>query len=159
MNPYLRRIRWRLAWMSALCLLMAIGGFILTQWVYSLSDDQCSWTVKDGRIVISEILPGGVAEEAGLLEGDQLLSIQGHRIPGTAEGTLEAQTLINSKAEGTILSYAVQRKGRILYLPVRLVKYLDLSRVVGLTAGLLAWILGLLVVISAPERKSSRHFF
>ena len=159
MNPYLRRIRWRLAWMSALCLLLAIGGFIVTQWVYSFSDDQCTWRVANGRVVISEILPGGVAEEAGILEGDQLLSIQGHRIPGTLEGIREAQNLINSKSEGTVLSYAVQRKDRVLYLPVRLVKPLDWSRLVNLITGLLAWVLGLIVVISAPERKSSRHFF
>ncbi|MBS1785274.1 MAG: SpoIIE family protein phosphatase [Acidobacteria bacterium] len=159
MNPYLRRIRWRLGWMSALCLLVAIGGFILTQWVYSFSDDQCSWKVIKGRVIISEILPGGVAEEAGLLEGDQLLSIQGHKIAGSQQGTREAQDLINSKTEGTVLSYAVQRKDRVLYLPVRLVKPMDWSRVVGLTTALLAWLLGLLVVISAPERKSSRHFF
>ncbi|HXC17639.1 MAG TPA: SpoIIE family protein phosphatase [Holophagaceae bacterium] len=159
MNPYLRRIRWRLGWMSALCLLVAIGGFVLTQWVYSFSDDQCSWKVVNGRVVISEILPGGVAEEAGILEGDQLISIQGHRIAGSEQGTREAQDLINSKPEGTVLSYAVQRKDRVLYLPVRLVKPMDWSRVVVLVTGLLAWILGLLVVISAPERKSSRHFF
>ncbi len=159
MNPYLRRIRWRLGWMSALCLLVAIGGFILTQWVYSFSDDQCSWKVIKGRVIISEILPGGVAEEAGLLEGDQLLSIQGHRIEGTVQGTRDAQDLINSKTEGTVLSYAVQRKDRILYLPVRLVKPMDWTRVVGLITAFLAWLLGLLVVISAPERKSSRHFF
>lgn len=159
MNPYLRRIRWRLGWMSALCLVMAIGGFILTQWVYSFSDDQCSWKVENGRVVISEILPGGVAEEAGILEGDQLISIQGHRVAGTLEGTREAQDLINAKSEGTVLSYAVQRKDRVLYLPVRLVKPLDWSRMVVLVTALLAWVLGLLVVISAPERKSSRHFF
>ena len=159
MNPFLRRIRWRLTWISAICLVMAIGGFVLTQWVYSFSDDQCTWSVKDGRVVISEILPGGVAEQAGILEGDQLISIQGHRIPGSVEGTTEAQNLINSKTEGTVLSYAVERKGRMLYLPVRLVKPMDWSRVVALITALIAWILGLLVVISAPERKSSRHFF
>lgn len=159
MNPYLRRIRWRLGWMSVLCLALAIGGFIMTQWVYGFSDDQCTWKVVKGKVIISEILPGGVAEEAGLLEGDQLISIQGHRIEGSIQGTREAQDLINSKAEGTVLSYAVQRKDRTLYLPVRLVKPMDWSRVVGLTTALLAWLLGLLVVISAPERKSSRHFF
>ena len=159
MNPYLRRIRWRLAWMSALCLAVAIGGFVITQFVYSFSDDQCSWTLKDGKVVITEILPNGVAEEAGLLEGDQLLSIQGHRISGTLQGTREAQNLINSKSEGTVLSYAVQRKDRVLYLPVRLVKPLDKGRLVGLITGLLTWLVGLLVVVSSPERKSSRHFF
>ncbi|HEU4952400.1 MAG TPA: SpoIIE family protein phosphatase [Holophagaceae bacterium] len=159
MNPYLRRIRWRLVWISAICLLLSVGGFVATQWVYSTSDDQCSWTLQEGKVVITEILPGGVAEEAGLLEGDQLLSIQGHRVPATAEGTQEAQALINAKSEGTVLSYAVSRKGKILYLPVRLVKFMDWSRVVQLVTGLLAWLLGLLVVVSTPERKTSRHFF
>ncbi|HTL98511.1 MAG TPA: SpoIIE family protein phosphatase [Holophagaceae bacterium] len=159
MNPYLRRIRWRLLWMSVLCLVMAIGGFVLTQWVYSFSDDQCTWRVQNGKIIIAEILPEGVAEEAGLLEGDQLLSIQGHRLAGSDQGTREAQDLINSKSEGTVLSYAVQRKDRVLYLPVRLVKPINRTSVLGLATGLLTWLLGLLVVASAPERKSSRHFF
>ncbi|MBS1766511.1 MAG: PDZ domain-containing protein, partial [Acidobacteria bacterium] len=159
MNPYLRRIRWRLLWMSVLCLTMAIGGYVLTQWVYSYSDDQCTWRVVKGQVRILEILPNGVAEEAGLLEGDELLSIQGHPVKGTQASLGEAQALINSKPEGTVLSYAVRRGERTLYLPVRLVKPVNLAKIVNLVSGLIAWLLGLLVVISSPERKTSRHFF
>jgi len=159
MNPYLKRIRWRLLWLSFACLTLALGSFALNQWVYAGSDDQCSWRVENGKIVIREILPDGVAEDAGLLEGDELVKIQGRAYEPTEEGTLKAQRFINGKPEGTILIYSVNRQGHQILLPVRLVKPLDRMQLALLANGLLAWAIGLLVVISAPERKSSRHFF
>ena len=159
MNPYLKRIRWRLLWISLVCLTLALGAFALNQWVYAGSDDQCSWVVEKGKIVIREILPDGVAEEAGLLEGDELVKIQGRAYEPTLEGTLKAQRFINGKPEGTILIYTVKRQGRQILLPVRLVKPLDWVQVALLANGVLAWAISLLVVLSAPERKSSRHFF
>ncbi len=44
-------------------------------------------------------------------------------------------------------------------LPIRLVKPLDLQQLALLLNGILAWAIALLVVLSAPERKTSRHFF
>jgi serine phosphatase RsbU (regulator of sigma subunit) len=159
MNPYLKRIRGRLLWISFVCLTLSLGSFALNQWVYAVSDDQCSWRVENGRIVIREILPDGVAEEAGLLEGDELVKIQGRAYEPTQEGMLKAQRFINGKPEGTILIYSVKRQDRQILLPVRLVKPLDWVQLALLANGILAWAVGLLVVISAPERKSSRHFF
>jgi len=159
MNPYLKRIRWRLLWISFACLTLALGSFALNQWVYAGSDDQCSWVVEKGKIVIREILPDGVAEEAGLLEGDELIKIQGRAYEATLEGTLKAQRFINGKPDGAILIYTVKRQGRQILLPVRLVKPLDCVQLALLANGILAWAVGLLVVLSAPERKSSRHFF
>ncbi|WP_243315760.1 SpoIIE family protein phosphatase [Geothrix paludis] len=159
MNPYLKRIRWRLLWISFACLVLALGSFGLNQWVYAPSDDQCSWIVENGKIVIREILPDGVAEEAGLLEGDELLKIQGRAFEPTVEGTLKAQRFINAKSQGTILIYTVKRQGRAILLPIRLVKPLDLEQVALLLNGILAWAISLLVVLSAPERKTARHFF
>ncbi len=159
MNPYLKRIRWRLIWISLVCIGLALGSFGLNQWVYAGSDDQCSWVVENGKIVIREILPDGVAEQAGLLEGDELLKIQGRAYEPTLEGTLKAQAFINGKPEGAWLIYTVKRQGRQILLPVKLVKPLDLVQLALLANGLLAWAISLLVVFSAPERKSSRHFF
>ena len=159
MNPYLKRIRWRLLWISLISLTLALGSFALNQWVYAGSDDQCSWVVENGKIVIREILPEGVAEEAGLLEGDELVKIQGRAYEPNVEGTLRAQRFINSKTEGTILIYTVKRQGRQILIPIRLVKPLDLTQLALLANGILAWAISLLVVISAPERKSARHFF
>ena len=159
MNPYLKRIRWRLLWISFACLTLALGSYALNQWVFAQSDDQCSWVVEKGRVVIREILPDGVAEEAGLLEGDELVKIQGRAYEPTVEGTLKAQRYINGKPEGTILIYTVKRQGRQILIPIRLVKPLDLVQLALLANGILAWAISLLVVLSAPERKSSRHFF
>jgi serine phosphatase RsbU (regulator of sigma subunit) len=159
MNPYLKRIRWRLIWISLISLTLTLGTVALNQWVYAGSDDQCSWMVEDGKIVIREVLPEGVAEEAGLLEGDELIKIQGHSYEPTLEGTQKAQQFINGKSEGTYLIYTVKRQGRQIHIPVRLVKPLDLVQLALLANGLLAWAVSLLVVISAPERKTSRHFF
>ena len=159
MNPYLKRIRWRLLWVSFACLSLAVGSFALNQWVYAPSDDQCSWVVENGKIVIREVLPEGVAEEAGLLDGDELVKIQGRAYEGTPEGTNLAQRFINGKSEGTILIYTVKRQGRQILIPIRLVKPLDLQQLALLANGIIAWALSLLVVLSAPERKSSRHFF
>ena len=159
MNPYLKRIRWRLLWISLVCLTLALGTFALNQWVYAASDDQCSWNLENGKIVIREILPDGVAEEAGLLEGDELLKIQGKAYEPTPEGTAKAQRFINEKPEGAYLLYTVKRQGRQISVPLRLVKPLDLFQLALLINGIIAWALSLLVVLSAPERKSSRHFF
>ncbi len=163
MSPELKRIRWRLLFLSLIALVLSLGTFYATQGPYAFSDDQCTWRVEKGRIMIREILPGGVAEEAGLLEGDQLVAIQGKTFKGNAQGVREAQSLINARTEGTVLVYtvirAVEGQPQTLYLPLRLVKPLDMGRLIQMATGLLFWMLGLLVVASSPQRKVSRLFF
>lgn len=163
MSPDLKRIRWRLILLSLVALVLSLGTFYATQGPYAFSDDQCTWKVEQGRIMIREILPGGVAEEAGLLEGDQLVAIQGKVFKGNGAGVREAQSLINARTEGTVLVYTVIRRiegqDQTLYLPLRLVKPLDVGRLIQMATGLLFWMLGLLVVASSPQRKVSRLFF
>jgi serine phosphatase RsbU (regulator of sigma subunit) len=159
MNPFLTRIRGRLIWLSLLSLGLAIVSFVLGQWVFSRTDDQCTWKPVGGKVRIYDILPEGVAEEAGLLEGDELLAIQGRKVKSTPLGLSEAQALIDSKEEGTVLSYTIRREGEVLQVPVRLVKQNNSLQLALLINGLIFWAVGLLVVLSTPERKSSRHFF
>ena len=163
----LRPIRWRLVLTSLLGLVFALGAFYLNQWVYAFSDDECWWkleAVKVGKIqvqkvIIKEVLPDGVAEQAGILDGDELLEIQGNKVVATPAGLTAAQRIINSKAEGRIVVYKVRRQGQDLWLPVRLVKPFDRDQTVRLLAGLMYWAIGLLVVVSSPQRKTSRHFY
>lgn len=176
MSPTLRRIRWRLVWTSVIALALSLGSFYLNQWVYSSSDDQCTWVretqkvtefgkkVVRKRAVIREILPNGVAEDAGLLEGDELLMIQGKKVDPDRLAT-DAQTFINAQPEGRILVYVVRRydpdkkEYRILPLPVRITKPFLPTPLIVLLSGIIAWGLGLLVVVSAPQRKIARHFY
>ena len=157
MSPSLRAIRWRLIWTSILALVLALGSFYLNQWVFASSDDQCVWKVKDHHVVIQEVLPEGTAENAGLLEGDELLFIHGRRV--SYQDLDKALRFVNSQPEGRILIYTVRREGRILRLPVKLVQPFNITSIIVLLTGLVAWATGLLVVISSPARKSARHLF
>jgi serine phosphatase RsbU (regulator of sigma subunit) len=157
LSPSLRAIRWRLILTSILALVLALGAFYLNQWVYAASDDQCVWRVQDRQVRIQELLPNGAAENAGLLEGDELLLIHGRKVTVQAVDSIER--FINSQPEGRILVYTVKRDGRILRLPVKLVKPFDITSLVLLLTALTAWATGLLVVISSPSRKSARHFY
>ncbi len=175
MSPSLRRIQWRLIWTSVIALVLSLGSFYLHQWVFSFSDDQCTWVVETERTtehgkkvvrkraVIKEILPDGVAEKAGLLEGDELLSVQGKKV--IPDRLAEIQVLVNDQPEGRILVYVVRRfdydkkEYRILPMPVRVTKPFHATPVIILASGLLAWALGLLVVVSSPQRKIARHFY
>ena len=164
----IRPIRWRITWTSLLVLVLALGSFYLNQWTYAYSDDECWWKLEPvavgqgggaNRIVIREVLPDGVAEQAGILDGDDLVAIQGRKVAATGDGLTAAQRQINSMPEGRILVYTVQRGPETLHLPVRLVKPFDRAHLMRLITGLLFWALGLLVVLSSPQRKTSRHFY
>lgn len=171
MSPSLARIRWRLIWISLVALTLAIGSFWLGQFRYAKSDDQCFWKLETRKVmvngiartrssvVILEIVPFGKAEEATLLEGDELVEIDRRKVEPTADGLTKAQEYINSKAEGRVLMYTVRRDGRILHLPIALAKPLDKAFIIALLTGFVAWAIGLLVVVSTPQRKIARHFF
>lgn len=149
--------------MSGIALLLSLGTFYLNQWVYSYSDDQCFWKVQGNKVLIVEILPNGVAEAANLLEGDELIQIQGRKV--SPRTLLRAQVFINSQPDQRVLAYTVRRwdpeagEYRTLVLPVKMVKPFNWVPFSVLITGLVAWGLGLLVVVSSPQRKIARHFF
>ncbi|HLO68272.1 MAG TPA: SpoIIE family protein phosphatase [Holophaga sp.] len=157
MSPSLRSIRWKLVLTSVFALVMALGSFWLNNWVYVPSDDQCTWRPVGKRVVIAEILPNGESELAGLLDGDELLSIHGRKVD--VRHLADAQRFINAQPEGRFLVYTVLREGRILRLPVKMVKSFDRTSLLVLISGLAAWAMGLLVVVSSPSRKIARHFY
>ncbi len=140
-----------------LALALAIASFALSQWVYASSDDQCFWKAEGSKVRIREILPDGAAERAGILERDELVAIQGQ--PVTARTMDELRRFINEQPKGKEVLYRIRRNGRELSLNVTLVQpfnYVGLSVVL---SGLVAWAIGLLVVVSSPQRKVARHFF
>ncbi|MGA2079509.1 MAG: PP2C family protein-serine/threonine phosphatase [Holophaga sp.] len=157
MSPSLRAIRWRLIFTSVLALFLALGSFYLNQWAYAASEDQCVWRAQDRRVVLQELLPGGVAEGAGLLEGDELLLVHGRKV--TPQDLDQAVRFISRQPKGRVLIYTVRREGRILRLPVRLVQPFNATSLIVLITGLVAWATGLLVAISSPSRKSARHLY
>lgn len=163
MSPSLKRIRWWLILSSLIALVVALGSFYLNQWVYRFSDDECFWKVEKGRVYIMEVVPNGVAEVAGLLEGDELVAINGRKV--TPKTLMQAQRSINELNEQRVVLYTLRRydrdekKWRTIHLPVGVTKPFDYIQLITLLTGLVSWAIGLLVVISTPQRKIARHFY
>jgi len=177
LNPLLTKIRWRLFWTSLISLALAVGCFSLSQWVYAPSDDLCLWSVEsvprvggeEPRVFIRSVVTGG---PSGLAEGDELLAVHDIKIPDYNDRLSEQENLaqivralkkiidfINSCPGGTAVQYTVVRGGETLALPVELEKAFDASNAILLATGLVAWAIGILVVLSSPQRKIARHFY
>ena len=62
------------------------------------------------------LMPGGGADEAGILPDDILVSINGHKVVSTAQ----AQALTAWEKNGGIIRVGINRKGQNIELPVRL---------------------------------------
>ena len=62
------------------------------------------------------LMPGGGADEAGILPDDILVSINGHKVVNTAQ----AQALTAWEKNGGIIRVGINRKGQNIELPVRL---------------------------------------
>jgi serine phosphatase RsbU (regulator of sigma subunit) len=157
LTPSLKRIRWRLIGSSVLALVLTLLSFALNQWVYGSSDDQCFWKAEGNKVRIQELLPEGAAEIAGILERDELVAIQGQ--PVTARTMEEARRFINAQPKGKEVLYQVRRNGRLLALSVKLVRPFNYVGLSVMLSGLVAWAIGLLVVVSSPQRKITRHFY
>jgi len=181
LNHSFQEIRWRLFWSSFVALVLAIGCFSLAQWVYAPSDDQCLWTIEDAelpsggprpRAVIRSVVPKGAADAAALMDGDELIGIHDLKVPSysydltynenralVARATQKMQAFINSTPDGTTVQYTVMREGQRIALPLELKKTFDTTNAVLLLTGIVAWVIGLLVVMSSPQRKIARHFY
>jgi hypothetical protein len=62
--------------------------------------------VEDGRMVFGDVLPGGIAERAGVIAGDVLIGIDGQEVNGTEPrfglGSKYALTIRRDNVEKTI---------------------------------------------------------
>ena len=181
MNHSFQEIRWKLFWSSIVALVLAIGCFSLAQWVYAPSDDQCLWNIEDAelpsggprpRAVIRSLVPKGAADAAALMDGDELIGIHDLKVPSystnltydenralVARATQKMRAFINSTPDGTTVQYTVVRDGQRIALPLELRKTFDTTNAALLLTGIVAWVIGLLVVMSSPQRKIARHFY
>ena len=109
---------------------------------------------------------------ASLMDGDELIAIHDLKIPDFSDQltyeenwrqvnrTIEKMTaFINSTPDGTTVLYTVSRDGQRISRPLELKKEFDTTNAVFLLTGIVAWTIGLLVVLSSPQRKVTRHFF
>jgi len=90
-----------------------------------VGNDQCRWVKVEqeaSRLLITDIVRGGVTDQAGVRDGDHLLRINGMEF----KSDQHAQSMINAVAGGTA-RYTIERKGQQFEVDVLIPKAINMS--------------------------------
>jgi phosphoserine phosphatase RsbU/P len=123
--------------------------------------DDCLWVQEldnvkaDTGVFITEIIPGGVADEAGLEYADLLIAINGIYF----ENWLEAQRILNSYGTGDVLTYTIIRDEQILDVQISVYKHFNVLYLIFSLLGFGFLVIGFLVGYSKPREDTSILFF
>jgi len=152
-----KRYKIILSIITLIFLSVAIANFILVTFVHRLSTDECLWTAEKGKegMLISNIVPGGVADKAGIKEGDILLKIDGKSF----KSPHKAQRYINQLQQNQIARYTIQRGDKIFEVNVLIKKHTNRVSLVMSIVGFVFLIVGYVVIISNPLQYSTRIYF
>ena len=121
------------------------------------SNDQCGWLArKDGKpgLLITDVVPGGVADQAGIRNGDILLRIDGK---GFKDGS-QAMAIINSIKRNEYAEYLIERDGATFVTSVQVLKVFDIRYLAVYLLGVGFLLVGYVVVLSRPQGAIQRLF-
>jgi sigma-B regulation protein RsbU (phosphoserine phosphatase) len=110
---------------------------------------------NENQLKISEILPGGVSEEAGLKVGDIIVSVNGVKF----QDYLDFIQTLNKTTSGPNAVYTILRNGEILDINVKVYRYFHLLFFIFSALGYGFLINGFLVGYSKPKDFASQIFF
>jgi phosphoserine phosphatase RsbU/P len=117
-------------------------------------NDQCRWVDQDtSKFIIRDIVRGGVAEKAGLKDGDFLFNINGIHF----KASVDAQLFIN-KLAGSYATYTIERNGVRFDVQILILKYINLGYLGQFLLGLGFLLVGYVVVMVKPLGKIQRMF-
>jgi sigma-B regulation protein RsbU (phosphoserine phosphatase) len=122
-----------------------------------LGNDQCAWIPADSlgkKLLIQQVVPGGVTAKAGIRNGDLLLEIGGKPFKNSAE----AQTRINAVKAEDYIDYTIEREGARLQTKVQILRTFNVIYFAQFLYGLMFLLVGLVVVMTRPNGKTQRLF-
>jgi serine phosphatase RsbU (regulator of sigma subunit) len=123
--------------------------------------DDCLWIEEmngikqDTALYIVEITPDGVADNAGLKNGDLLIYINNESF---SKGMYEAQDILNKYNNETI-TYTVIRDGKILNFNIWVYEFFNTQYFIFALLSISFLFVGFLVGISKPKELISQLFF
>jgi phosphoserine phosphatase RsbU/P len=135
---------------------ICLYNFMNIMFYRATGNDQCGWLPMDtisSRMYITQISPGGVADEAGLKEGDILLKINGQNFKYN-----EAMGIINHIPFGQYATYTVERNGVQFDTQIRILKVFDFNYLTKFLLGLGFLIVGYVVIMTKPKGKTQQGF-
>lgn len=140
-------------------ILFNIYGTVTTNRV---SNDECIWmpqkAAKDSIIfVFSNVKENGVTWEAGIREGDKLISINGH----SYQDALQYQALINKMKEGELAEYTIIKKGETetKKVKVKIKKLIIYSQFSMMLFAVILLFISFITYLAKPEGHQQKIFF
>ena len=150
----------RILFSSAFLLIFGFSVYNAVNFLYikAVSNDQCAWRVINGRTdayLVTDVVEGGVADIAGIKDGDILLKIDGVPIESN---TRKAVDQVNKIPYGVYANYEIERNGKVFNVDVMIVKVFDVFFLARFLFGLVFLVMGYIVVQSRPEGVVQRYF-
>ncbi|MEK6756111.1 MAG: PDZ domain-containing protein, partial [Bacteroidota bacterium] len=121
------------------------------------SNDQCGWLVrKDGKpgLIITDVVPGGVTDRAGVRNGDILLKINGKGFTDSQP----AMAIVNAMKPNEYAEYFIERDGKTFTTHVQILKIFDIRYFSLFFLGLGFLVVGFIVVMTRPQGIIQRMF-
>ena len=153
-------LRFFVVFFSLLCLILNVVAFENNFFSRRMTTDDCLWIPKgdslsrESTLLITQIIPGGVADQAGLKDGDLLVAINGR----TFSNTVSAMDLLNQYSN-QFITYTVIRGGVMIDVDIWVYKFVSISFLIFWVVGLAFLFVGTLVGYSKPKELTSRLFF
>jgi sigma-B regulation protein RsbU (phosphoserine phosphatase) len=142
---------------SLVVFLLTISHALNILFYRATSNDQCGWLPRpDGKqgVVITQVVPGGVTDIAGVKEGDILHAINGV----TFSDGQHAMRVINKIKRDDYAEYLMERDGVTFTTKVRVLKVFDIRYLGNFLLGFGFLLVGYIVVLSRPQGKIQRMF-
>jgi phosphoserine phosphatase RsbU/P len=152
MSPKSIRTIYTLTTLIVLC--VCLINFSVQMFERVVGNDQCRWVNKgESRLLITDLVSGGVTEQAGIKDGDILLMIDSM----TFKRDFSAQAIINTKS-GSYVTYTIERNGERFDRRVLILKSINLTYLSQFLFGLGFLLVGYVVVMVKPQGKLQRMF-
>jgi serine phosphatase RsbU (regulator of sigma subunit) len=141
-------------------LLLSMMSFYNNMVARKMTTDDCLWEpitnnyITDSALYITQIIPGGVADEAGLKDHDILIEINGKKF----NNTTDAMILLN-KYSNEIITYTIIRNGIIFNINIWVYKYFNILFLITWLLGIGFLGVGLMVGYSKPKEITSKLFY
>lgn len=146
--------------LSLILIAIALTNIYYSVAVNVTSNDECLWQPKkitqdSSAIFFDFVKVNGVAWNAGIRNGDQLLEIDG--IP--LRTTLQAQTILNKFEADEYADYTYSRDNKIFRTKVYVKKLIEFGWLAGSLSALLWMLIGFIVLTAKPDGKIHRLFY
>jgi phosphoserine phosphatase RsbU/P len=149
-----RSIRTIYTLMAIVALGVCLINFSIQMFERQTGNDQCRWATKgESRLLITDVKPGGVTEQAGIKDGDILLKIDGQSFTKD----FNAQAIINAKV-GSYVTYLIERNDVQFETHVLILKLINLGYLALFLFGLGFLLVGYIVVMAKPQGSIQRMF-